>query len=268
MPIGIKIITMTEEKARSILGVTGILFISKVKKAFRLKSLKYHPDKGGTTQEFDLVYKSYDFLIKLSIPDKPKEDDSSNTSEPIEKTQPYDYVRKIKTTELKDVEYPVKLSIQELHDGFDLVVRFNRLQGCEICEGKGCYICLGAIDNFQIEEKVYVHSSLMTKELEIVYKSLGHNEVIATDLVLKLDLVPSKFSFLELKEGQVVPNIGSSLNVVKSAKRVHIPTLNGTLTILNSDDIPNPYIIKDGGLEYTINGVKVKSDHIINLKFL
>lgn len=57
------------EKALHILGLKTLKNKSQLKKAYRIKSKKYHPDNGGSSQDFIEITKSYKFLEK-KLPDR------------------------------------------------------------------------------------------------------------------------------------------------------------------------------------------------------
>ena len=57
------------EKSLHILGLKTLKNKSQLKKAYRIKSKKYHPDNGGSGKEFIEITKSYKYLEK-KVPDR------------------------------------------------------------------------------------------------------------------------------------------------------------------------------------------------------
>jgi hypothetical protein len=58
----------------SILGVPAGASLSEIRDAYRQKSLKHHPDKGGDEWAFRLVAKAYEILSSARIHDRASED--------------------------------------------------------------------------------------------------------------------------------------------------------------------------------------------------
>jgi len=54
---------LEENNLYSILNIKENATKEEIKKSFRNLSKIYHPDKGGTTEEFLKIYKSYQILI-------------------------------------------------------------------------------------------------------------------------------------------------------------------------------------------------------------
>ena len=58
---------MTKLQARQILGLGVNFEVSDLKKAYRRKAVETHPDKGGTTEDFQLVNAAYEFLLNGNV---------------------------------------------------------------------------------------------------------------------------------------------------------------------------------------------------------
>jgi len=60
---------MTREEALNILGLKGNAGTKAIKKAYRKKALRFHPDKGGEAKTFAMIANAYG-LLTGKIPQK------------------------------------------------------------------------------------------------------------------------------------------------------------------------------------------------------
>ncbi len=125
-----------------------------IKKAFREKAKKYHPDVNKEGEEyFKLLTKAYE---TLSDPRKRKEYDKTLYSKPefLEKVENLltNLISEDKPKKGKDIKINVEISLEEAFNGTTLNLEYFRLETCPICKGKGldenssiekCRICSG-----------------------------------------------------------------------------------------------------------------------------
>lgn len=127
---------------------------AELKKAYRKKVLKEHPDKGGSAEKFADIQKAYETLSDPQLRaayDKFGEEGMKPGGPQEFFTNMFDKKNKgpVKT---KSVVHPVKCTLEELFNGKSSRVRINRDRICAKCNGKGgeatnntkCQICLGS----------------------------------------------------------------------------------------------------------------------------
>ena len=137
-----------------LLGVSKDASYEEIKKAFREKAKKYHPDVNKEGEEvFKLLTKAYE---TLSDPQKRKEYDKTISSKPEVLGKLENLLNNLFSENIpkngKDIKIKVKLSLEEAYTGAITDVSYFRLENCQVCKGTGldenssiekCKVCSG-----------------------------------------------------------------------------------------------------------------------------
>jgi DnaJ family protein A protein 2 len=127
---------------------------SDIKKAYRKKVLKEHPDKGGSAEKFADIQKAYETLQDPQLRaayDKFGEEGLKPGGAQEFFTNMFDKKDK-GPKKTKSVVQPIKCTLEDLYNGKSSRIRINRDRICNICQGKGgesannqkCAVCLGS----------------------------------------------------------------------------------------------------------------------------
>jgi len=121
------------ERYYELLGVKNTATETEIKKAYRKKALKEHPDKGGDPEKFKDISKAHDTLMdsnKRAVYDKYGEEDlNSKGGQP----RPEEFFNtffgkdgKMGPKKTKSVIHPVKCTLEELYQGKKMKVKITR----------------------------------------------------------------------------------------------------------------------------------------------
>jgi DnaJ family protein A protein 2 len=184
-----------------ILGVPKEAAQDDIKKAYKKKVIKAHPDKGGDPEEFKRLQAAYEVLShpeKREIYDKygleGLRQDGGGGMDPFEglfgglfggrgggKAQKAQ--RKVKPT-VEDV----KVTLEEVYVGKLHTISFERQRNCEICDGKGgkeakkCTTCKGT---GVVEKVVQLAPGFMTAARSNCHKCKGEGMIIEKENICK-----------------------------------------------------------------------------------
>jgi len=259
---------MNLEEAYKILGINKRNYNQEeLKVYYRKMVLNHHPDRGGNEQKFKKIIEAYNFL-KNYTPSKSYSSAKQNT-----KTKPKRNVfdekrqkRRTKPADPQDVIIPIEVSVEELHKGFEQNVKYRRRKACDNCYGSGCYICDGQLHHQSLEVGIYIHSTLMNDDNEIIYKGFGEITYEAADLVIKLNIVKSKFS-LTTEENIKFPIVTSTASVSKNQTHVLVNTLDSTVKVAIPEDHKDVLRLKGKGLKFDTSKGTIRGDHHVILKY-
>jgi DnaJ-class molecular chaperone len=263
---------MNLEEACKILGTSkGDYKKEKLKVYYREKAKVCHPDTGGSEESFKLLQEAYEFLLAYKPSTQYTKNKRNNTTE-SNKTSFNAFGQKRKKRRKKpldpqDVVINIEVSVKELHEGFEQVVKYTRRKACDNCHGSGCYICDGQIQHQDLEVAVYIHSSLMNDEFEIIYAGLGEITYEEADLVLKLKIVGSKLS-LEYKDKIKYPVVTSTATIAEGQTKLYVDTLDGKVKITIPPDHKGTLNLKGKGLLFGTHKGNVRGDHYVTLNYI
>jgi len=265
---------MTLKEAWKIFGFSKQPTESELKAKYRTLTLKYHPDvkKTGDTEYFKKITVAFD-LIKAGENEeiKSKNNTSTSTSKPNStyKSNVYHEERKTRrkrALDPQDIVIDINVSVQEIHDGFRQKLSYNRRKACENCQARGCAVCNGEIHLQQMGVEVYIHSTLMNSNDEIVYEGFGESTYENADLVLKLKFTKSKFN-LEKSNKSDLPIITSIEIISEGQTELTVKTLDGNVKISLPEEHKDILKLKEKGLKFnTKQGIR-RGDHYIYLKY-
>jgi DnaJ family protein A protein 2 len=145
-----------------LLGVSKTATSDEIKKAFRKKALKEHPDKGGDPELFKEITVAYEVLFdpeKRSVYDKYGEEGIRDNAGGggMGGMDIFDLINgrmggggKSGPKKGKSVLHPVKATLEDLYNGKSTKIVVNRERICSTCDGKGgkgpvakCTACKG-----------------------------------------------------------------------------------------------------------------------------
>jgi DnaJ-class molecular chaperone len=166
----------------------------------------------------------------------------------------------------------MQASVEELFEGFDHLISFERKKGC-ICGGDNhviCYRCNGV----GFEEQTYmtelnVSSIRMNNEGNIVWHGMGDiTSKIAYDLIMKIELTDTdKFDlkFYNHKPPDVVSSV--RVHIKQLGNKVAVNTLGGEKYVtIPKDHKDGQYLrIKEKGLVFNREGKRFRSDLLIKI---
>lgn len=132
------------------LGVEKKCTHDEIRKAYKKLVLKAHPDKGGSSEDFQNINDAYN---TLSDPEKRLEyDDSSNGMRDLFRSMNL-HTRKPVVVKRKspDIKYDITLSLEEMYMGKIRKLAISRSKKCASCNGEGgvgrrneiCVACSG-----------------------------------------------------------------------------------------------------------------------------
>ena len=107
-----------------------------IKKAYHLKAKKYHPDKGGSNDDFITIHKAYDFLMNNSIfllkndNQKNNENNNNNNNEKNINNNNNNN-QKLKT---KNITHPIEITLKEAFYGKKKLIKLKRNRICPKCK--------------------------------------------------------------------------------------------------------------------------------------
>jgi DnaJ family protein A protein 2 len=202
-----------------------------IKKAYRTKVIKAHPDKGGDPEEFKRLQAAYEVIShpeKREIYDKYGIDglrqDGGGGMDPFEglfgglfgghggggKTQKEH--RKVKPT-VKDIT----VTLEEIYVGRMHSISFDRQRNCEECDGKGgkdvkkCSTCKGA---GAVEKVIQIAPGFMTATRAACHKCKGEGMIIEKENICKVckgDKVKKETKTMDIPVEQGAPD-GATVN--------------------------------------------------------
>ena len=133
-----------------ILGVDKSASQDDIKKAFRKKALKHHPDKGGDENKFKQVNEAYSMISNV---EKRSRHDASADGLGFEfgfqgHGFPFGDMfgdifgqqkaeQKPKTTRDEDIVFNMSLNLRQVKQGLKQKVNFERIIACKFCDGEG-----------------------------------------------------------------------------------------------------------------------------------
>lgn len=252
-----------------------------LKNAYRKMAFKHHPDRGGKEKDFKQVTSAYNFLINYipikitkSKPTKTtkKEEKKAYSTKSNTKTKIKNAFgttrkkRRKKPLDPQDIIIPIEVSVKELYEGFNQKLEYTRRKACSNCYSAGCYLCDGQLSHEKLQVEIYIHSSLMNSENEIIYKDLGEITYEKADLIIPLNIVKSKFS-LEYKKGNKYPIVVSTEIINKNQTEIILNTLNEKIKITIPKDHKGILNLKNKGLLFNTNKGEIRGDHHIILKY-
>lgn len=127
------------EKFYKILGLEKDADENAIKKAYKKKALKEHPDRGGSEEKFKEISRAYEVL---SDPDTKKVYDEYG-EEGLEEGggPPTDMFGRSRggggSRKGKPLNHPLKVTLEDLYNGKTCHLAINRKKICGVCEGLG-----------------------------------------------------------------------------------------------------------------------------------
>lgn len=127
-----------------LLGVPKDADAKAIKKAYRKKALKSHPDRGGDPEVFKKITKAYEILSdqsKRDLYDKHGEEGVEKGHAPEE--SPFSNIFQPGNRSRKGLQkgesgiLPIQCTLEELYNGAVKKAQFNKQFFCEACGGKG-----------------------------------------------------------------------------------------------------------------------------------
>lgn len=146
--------TVNNTRYYELLEVDKNVSAEDLKKAYRKKCLKEHPDKGGSAEKFADIGKAYETLSdpqKRAAYDKFGEEGMKPGGAQEFFTNMFEKKNK-GPQKTKSVVHPIKCTLEELYNGKKSRIRINRDRICKACKGIGgeqannvkCEMCLGS----------------------------------------------------------------------------------------------------------------------------
>jgi len=249
--------------ACSLLGLEPNNFKAKLKKNYRVLAKKYHPDTGGDELKFKQITSAYTLLSKVKI--VPKEDTTRNQRNPFGNKRTA-RTEQNSTPVPKDAIVTINVSVKELHDGLNQVVHYTRKKACAVCLGAACSICAGELSTQKLSVDLYIHSTLMNSDNEIIYKGLGDSTYEDADLILKLNVATKSIFKLEYRKDKAYPVVVSTVLITKDSEEVVIPTLDDNVKVKIPKDNNGTLRLKEKGLMFTTTKGDFRGDHYVRLK--
>jgi DnaJ family protein A protein 2 len=126
-----------------LLEITKDATTEQIKKAFRKRALKEHPDKGGDPHKFKRLKEAYDTLLdpeKRQLYDEYGEEGVNNGGPPLRgSANPFDFINRRDKGPKKSKPKLVKIDVtlEEVYAGTTKEVKVTRFRVCTDCEGKG-----------------------------------------------------------------------------------------------------------------------------------
>ncbi|RUM50442.1 MAG: J domain-containing protein [Hydrogenothermus sp.] len=122
-----------------LLGVSKDASYEEIKKAFREKAKKYHPDVNKEGEEiFKLLTKAYE---TLSDPKKRKEYDKTISSKPEILGKIENLLNRFFSEDIskkgKDIKIKVELSLEEAYRGTIIDINYFKVENCPVCKATG-----------------------------------------------------------------------------------------------------------------------------------
>ncbi|HIL98949.1 MAG TPA: hypothetical protein EYG51_24055 [Pseudomonadales bacterium] len=135
----------------SILGVSEDADEKTIKKAYRTLAAEHHPDRGGDAEKFKTVAEAYSILSDdqkraeyhasqhhgFRIDDLFRGFGGFNPFEEFFGNRQAQRQRVKKDTEDSDIQFDVRVSLDQIKQGVSHVLTFERNQSCQECSGKG-----------------------------------------------------------------------------------------------------------------------------------
>ena len=122
-----------------LLGVLPTATDEELKKAFRKKSLKMHPDRGGDTDKFQELNLAYDTLKdpqKRAAYDRLGEE-GMKAGAGAQDAFGGMFGQDKGPKKTKSIIHPVKCTLEELYNGKSTRIKITRDRICKKCDGKG-----------------------------------------------------------------------------------------------------------------------------------
>jgi len=144
-----------------VLGLDKKATQTEVKKAYRTKALKHHPDKGGDEKEFKKISHAYDVL---NDPEKRRKYDRFG-EEGLQKNfnDPFNLFKQFfkRPQKCQDIDQLCTLTLEEIYLGKTVTIDFKIQKICQQCAGKGtapngvsidCKDCQGTGTKFYVKQ--------------------------------------------------------------------------------------------------------------------
>jgi len=145
---------MSSENFYTILGVNETATQDEIKKAYRKKAIEYHPDKGGSEEQFKKISEAYDNLgdeNKRRDYDNKKNNPFANFGgfggNPFEDFFGNQFYRQRKRS-VPDKVIEINVGAIESFKGSEKTITYQRKHSCKMCNGTGgdktsCVDCSG-----------------------------------------------------------------------------------------------------------------------------
>ena len=190
--------------------------LDEIKKAYHLKAKKYHPDKGGSNDDFITIHKAYDFLMNNSIFLLKNDNQNNNNNLNInnnnneKKDNNNNNDLKNKKLKTKNITHPIEITLKEAFYGKKKLIKLKRNRICPKCKdlnnNNNNNICS------ECNNKKYTNQ---TKEIELKLKPGIFN---GCKIILKgeseeyLNFIPGDVIFeIKIKEEKNIKREGSDL---------------------------------------------------------
>ena len=197
-----------------ILGLeTNKVSLNDIKLAYKEQAKKYHPDKGGSNDDFITIHKAYDFLMNNSI-FLLKNDNQNNNNNNLNNNEKKDNNNnndlKNKKFKNKNITHPIEITLKEAFYGKIKLIKLKRNRICPKCKdlnnNNNNNICS------ECNNKKYTNQ---TKEIELKLKPGIFN---GCKIILKgeseeyLNFIPGDVIFeIKIKEEKNIKREGSDL---------------------------------------------------------
>jgi hypothetical protein len=189
-----------------------------IKNKYKQLVKKYHPDSGGTDDDFQYLGNAYQYLLNYN----------------------YNGEETISITDSLNIVIELEVPLDDLLNGFEHQVKYTR------------YIKdIGTLDSTEVNTTLFISSKSMNKQGYLIYRDIGHQQgnkighyiimVKIIDYKLIIDKEYKKYPAL-YKEIRVIPNSSYSLLINNETTIVTIPQYIKTkhfITILNKGLIFN-----------------------------
>jgi DnaJ family protein A protein 2 len=127
---------------------------SEIKKAYRKLALIHHPDRGGDAEKFKELNRAYAILSDPEKRDKYDRFGIDNENDMTNDFNPFDIFRQFtgmndfnnifpggdnnRKKQIDPIVHQIKVNLQELYNGIEKNIEYDRKIGCESCNETGC----------------------------------------------------------------------------------------------------------------------------------
>lgn len=236
------------------LGVNKQASQDEIKKAYKKLAMQHHPDRGGDQRIFQQINEAYDTLKdpqKRSQYDNPQPEINVNSQNFEDVFSQFFGQRRQQQRRNRDIKIGIKLTLQEVATGKDVLATYRMLNGQET--SASLRIHAGVQDGQVIRFKGIgdnSHPQLPRGDLQILCRVQPHKFFKRDRHHLKTTIDVNVFDLI-LGTTYVIENLtGGQL-------RVNIPknTNPGTILSIAGYGLPDPTTNRQGNLYVTVKGI-------------